>query len=175
MAATTTTESVPCFIFCGARGADKEWRERARALGHRIDTSLPRDKDLEPYRTQTIAVGRALGRTFPTSNTYIDDLLMRNIKAASKTHAIYAVGYLDNEGRIAGGTAWACMAMIARHDPTDALYFFDQGTNSWMRWNEVSFTKLGADMPPKPRDTWLGIGSRDLSSAGLNAIRTLWT
>jgi hypothetical protein len=168
----------PVFIFCGAKGADTEWRQRAIAFGHTIDKSLPRDRDLETYRTQTEAVGRALGRTFPTGRASVDQLLMRNIKAAAKTKLIYAVGFLDEHNALVGGTAWACCAMIERADPTDRLYFFNQTNATWNQYVPTSHAFVimtNAPPLPAPGEIWLGIGSRELIPAGTAAIRAIWT
>lgn len=174
-----TMATRPCFIFCGARGADSEWLAKANALGHVVNQSLPRDRDLHDYFEQTCAIGRALRRPFPTNKPFTNQLLMRNIKAAMMTNLIYAVGFFDGEGHIRGGTAWACQTMIERRNVSDRLYFFDQVSRRWYIYDHEarSFRFMTGDaVPPAPSggEIWLGIGSCNLSQSGVDAIRALW-
>jgi len=169
------SESKSCFISCGAEGADTEWLHQAAEHGHQVVTALPRDTDLEKYREKTKEIAAILGRGFPTNKPYVDRLLMRNIKAASMTHRIYAIGYCDEYLSIAGGTAWACYTMMSRDDPSDELFFFDQSKDQWLSYDHgTRRLKKIADKPPIPSGTWLGIGSRKLTYVGKNAIQSLW-
>ena len=162
----------PCFIFCGAIGADSLWKVWAERARHRIVECLPTGGGLEQYREETIRVGHSLHRPFPTLIPYTNLLLMRNIKAVSMTKQIYAVGLLKGK-EIQGGTAWACQAMINRNDQTDVLYFFDQITGHWYRYSREASGFVPA-LPFAPIGTWLGIGSRDLTPIGEKAIAEVW-
>lgn len=161
-------------ICCGAKGADSEWKIRASRAGHELRDCLPSDASLDNYRPLAKQVATFMGRRFPTSYTSIDRLLLRDVKAAEQTHQIYAIGYLASSTSVKGGTAWACMSMIMRNDSSDCLYFFDQNIAAWLKYDhrERRFVPM-TQPPPVPSGVWLGIGSRNITPAGIAAIRAL--
>ena len=77
---------------------------------------------------------------------------------------------------IAGGTAWACQLYIdrCRNEAIDPnLYVFDQVTTQWYVWNRGLWDRM--DAVPPPCGTYTGIGSRDITDAGVSAIIKAYT
>lgn len=161
------------FINCGAVGADTEWCKFAKLHGHKQIDITPNDGDLRVYYKRTNQIAKILKRTFPTKNSYVNNLLLRNIKASNVVSQIYAVGKFDLYGNIVGGIAWTCCELIDRNHAS-IVYFFDQTKKNWYLYNHNIARFMSCNIPPRPTGTWLGIGSRDLSIDGRNAIVSVW-
>ena len=54
-----------------------------------------------------------------------------------------------------------------KHFPVCELYLFDMNTNTWMQWWE---TWKEIKKPPIPTGRYAGIGSREITDAGIRAI-----
>lgn len=176
----------------GAEGADLQWGMNAGRAGQSvIHWSFEKHKCHAP-EVETVRLtedqlsvadpflaraNETLKRRWPASNPYVGNLLRRNYYQIAWAEAVYAVGEMKN-GEIQGGTAWATQMYMDRflRDGTDLtlarLYFYNQATRTWMFWNGIWQTLIGA--PPTPAGVWAGIGSRDLQDHGKWAIRELW-
>jgi hypothetical protein len=56
------------------------------------------------------------------------------------------------------------------------IYVFDQSINSWFRWSysTMSFIKLEGSPIIKTQD-FAGIGTREITEEGINAIKDVYT
>jgi hypothetical protein len=52
------------------------------------------------------------------------------------------------------------------------LYLFDQTSQAWYQWDKI-WSKMSA-VPPTPTGVYAGIGSRDMTEAGIAAINALY-
>jgi hypothetical protein len=111
----------------------------------------------------------------PDKYLYVRNLLRRNYYQVKDTERVYAVADIE-DGMVSGGTAWAVQMFIDRvNGAACECYVFDQLTEQWYVWNGLnSRVRWNAlESPPEPHGVWTGIGSRDLSTEGKEAIRTL--
>lgn len=83
--------------------------------------------------------------------------------------AVYAVGWVNPDGTVTGGTGWAAELAKHWHKP---LYVFDQGAERWLLWSGEAFEDCEPPVVSERRFT--GAGTRRLSAAGKEAIRALF-
>lgn len=174
----------------GADGADLQWGMMAGRIGHSVihwsfnghKSSAP---EVELVRLDDESLAEAdeflkranltLKRRFPGKNRFVNNLLRRNFYQTRWAKSFYGVGILDS-GRIMGGTAWAAQMYMDRftHGGESMkecqLYFYDQATDMWMKWDGSWSTTLEV---PMPTGVWAGVGTRDLSENGKWAIRNV--
>lgn len=106
-----------------------------------------------------------LKRKFPTNSWYVNNLLRRNYYQVKDTKKIYAI-IKFKDGLIDGGTAWAVYMGIMLG--VKEIYLFDMKTNKWYDQKQVEV------VPPKPEGVYTGIGSRELTDQGIEAINNLY-
>lgn len=195
----------PFFFSGGAKGADMEWADVARGMGYpivhcrsgRATVYSPAQERLvlgpthlamgTPYLVEANATVK---RTvpIPSRNDYVLALLQRNYWSIRYADSVYAVGYLDAQRKVAGGTAWACAMFLDQWSRTQVLdgiatvdaplFFYDQAAHEWLvatvngTERERGWRTIASPPKPGPKAKWCGIGSRDLSAAGTAAIRT---
>jgi len=118
---------------------------------------------------------KAIGRRLPARGSYTRKLLQRNYAIVKDAQAVYAVGKLMKGGRglgIDGGTAWGCEIFALWHP--DTLFFFDMVSETWLT-RKFGAWKLCEVLPsPTTFVHCAGIGSRELTDAGRNAIGALF-
>ena len=174
----------------GADGADLQWGMCAGSAGHTVvhwtfkghSSKAPKAEISELSEEQLLVADESLTRAnqtmkrrFPGSSWFVNSLLRRNYYQIKWAESVYAVSKLV-KGQVSGGTCWATQMYMDRFtfDGEDManchLYLFDQDQAQWFSW---SGDWIAIDTPPVPTGVWAGIGSRDLTDAGKNAIRTL--
>lgn len=178
----------------GAKGADTLWAIYAEKYGHNIihyitgringpNQYVVTDEQLNVVKPFVVHANKTLGRRYPTK-PYINKLLERNFYQINNTNSLYSVGYLEPDGRIKGGTAWANQMFYQQYGSTKPAYFFDQFRERWYlmigdpgssnltvfddRWENIN-------KPPRPSGVYTGIGSRELLISGQEAIKNLYT
>lgn len=176
----------------GAKGADTAWGDSALNAGHDLvhwifdGYNIHNIKNYSILDTDKLSVAdqyldianKTLQRKWPTGSNFVNNLLRRNYYQVYLSDRIYAIGQFTNDNsllKIKGGTAWACQMYIDRwiYTNSDAnmdkcqLYFFDQISNTWNKWNKIWHQ---INMPPAPSEVYAGIGTRELSNAGRQAI-----
>lgn len=179
----------------GADGADTEFGKAATKAKHTVvhwsfdehKTKLKKnvyDLDQEKLLTADPFIIRAnasLKRKFPASSEYTNNLLRRNYFQAKWCERLYAVskfGGAETLLNVDGGTAWAIQMYADRflYDrelfDNCELYMFDQTSSKWFKWKRIW---QYIEKPPVPYGVYAGIGSRDLTSAGLAAIKSLYS
>jgi hypothetical protein len=178
----------------GADGADTVWGRTAERYGHEVvhwsfDGHSIIDKkykcDLDDYKLRQAdsfldLANKSIQRRWPTSKAFINNLLRRNFYQIYWSGSVYAVASFSNDTsllKISGGTAWACQMFVDRwlystnYIQDIPLYFFDQKSKCWYKWNGswVNIIK-----PPQPSKVYAGIGTRDLTPAGRAAIEDVY-
>jgi hypothetical protein len=177
----------------GAKGADLAWGEVASKHGHKvIHYSFENHKTKAPKETlfvlnndlllaadpHLVRANQTLKRSWPVRWASTANLLRRNYYQITNSEALYAVSTLDEDGKVAGGTAWAIEMYLNLHGP-DKLYLFDQEQNKWLfhsalGWHSCKpFGIFGP--PPAPNGIWTGIGTRDLNENGMIAIESVFS
>jgi hypothetical protein len=176
----------------GARGADSLFGELAARHKHAVvhfsfnghNSDCPRDtililSDEELAKADELLVlcARKLGRTFPSKNDYVNNLLRRNYYQVNQTERVYAVAPLDKTGQVVGGTAWAVQMAIQRG--IKEIYLFDCFADRWYTydimaewddfWKPTDYLNI-----PRPHGFYAGIGTRELPDAGIQAIEGLY-
>lgn len=174
----------------GAEGSDKAWDEIGRSFGvtdHRhyrpydydnapSDVRARIDEDVEK-------AAKALGRPSIFKGF---KLVKRNWFQVENSDAIFAIGYQvppggrDSRGFVneafktvvAGGTGWAVEMAIQKAKP---VYLFDLKHKKWFKWNYHidDFDRVDIN-PPKLTQHFAGIGTREITSAGLTAITNVY-
>ena len=173
----------------GAKGADTEWGEAGARYGVRSmhywygkrtsnGNSEVSEQDFNEGWEKVLLANETLHRR-PDK---FKNLLSRNWMQVREAEAVFAVSSIDDGFNpvhsgghvfhpVSGGTGWACQMAIDAGKP---LYVFDQKKEAWF-----SFTGNGGDdipgwhrlgEPPVLTRSFAGIGSRDLTPAGRQAI-----
>lgn len=176
------TENI-CFSG-GAIGADTQWGHSATRDGHKvIHYSFDGHKtNVDPstvFRLSQAQLNRAdkdLARASKTlkrstgKNLFVKNLLRRNWWQIINTHAVYAVSTIDQNNQVTGGTAWAIEMAIMKMVPK--IYVFDQNAALWYNWDySDNIWNNIKNKPEQPLGKWTGIGTRDLNSRGIEAIK----
>jgi hypothetical protein len=125
---------------------------------------------------------------------YERHLLERDYNMVREAQALYAVGHFlehtehDSRLRIAGHTSWTTelfLDILLARDPTIhddnvmlPVYFFSQDTSKWYQLHHTSmdnfrWVHIDSDKVTKPHGNYVGIGSRELTNVGTNAIMKL--
>jgi len=176
----------------GAEGADQEWGKCAEKAGHnvvhygfagigsrhKVNYILLED-ELKEADSYIEKADKLLKRgNFTNYSNYVKNILRRNWWQVSNSERVYAVAPLNIEdGTVRGGTGWAVQNAIDMHIPE--VYLFDMPRRIWYRYDG---TLNGIQMwvnewgwkPPKPYGNYTGIGSREITDAGLEAIRKVY-
>jgi hypothetical protein len=107
--------------------------------------------------------------------TYPDTPLFRRVLQSiwhqvNSAGEVFAVGVIQGDQTVKGGTGWA--AELGRHwkKPT---YVYDQERRGWYRWQDSEWTKCETE-PTISSSRFTGTGTRFLSDDGRAAIRSLF-
>ena len=157
---------------------DRSVRSIPASLSHIIDLST---EELELHRSKVERVCSILRRCpLSRQNSYVQNLLLRNAWQVADVESVYAVGELESGTSLGvrGGTAYACelFAMRFQHDGPLPIFFFDQRPTHtcWMQPKRSDGRlRWEASSPPVPRGPFAAIGTRELTSAGRDAISRL--
>ena len=177
----------------GAQGADAAFGEAAITAGHQVvhwsfnghktnvdHVYMLNDEQLHAADPHINIANKSLLRTFPSKKDYTNNLIRRNYYQVKWCESVYAISSFKNDSsmlKVDGGTAWAVQMYVDRflfdQEPFKLckLYLFDQKSNEWYQWNKI-WTRI--DKPPRPDGVYAGIGTRELTDAGLAAINSLY-
>jgi hypothetical protein len=113
------------------------------------------------------------------------NLLARNWAQVKYSDQIFAIGYIINPKEksksgyyskakiqtIDGGTGYACMMGILNNKE---LYVFNLKDNNWYRWSYTTDKFIKCIEEPKiTKFNFAGIGTREITNAGIEAIEKL--
>jgi len=142
-----TQSSLPVVFSGGAIGSDQLWADKATMkniftcvlsfTGHTVAYSHSKkelvlklgNKELVSVDQNVNKISALLHRHIKFD--FIRNLMRRNMYQIQQADRVYAIGYIDNQGKIDGGTAWACEAFF-QLGKTD-LYIFDINSCMWLK------------------------------------------
>lgn len=169
----------------GAEGADLQFGMTAGHAGHSvIHWSFKDHKTYAPEQEVVILTpdqldaadehckqaSLTLKKYYPPKSVYVKNLLRRNWYQVAAAERVYAVSTIVN-GIVEGGTSWATQMFIDRFNGESCeCYVYDQLEEKWFKWNGVW---EAVESPPAPFGVYAGIGTRNLNTAGKQAIRSL--
>lgn len=184
-----------------AKGADSCFINLALESNHRVEVCIAHnhrvpnisgvyiDRLVDVQKAQTLVnrANESLHRSIRGLSPYALGYILRDTYQIQGTDAVYAVGYFEqqiNPGpwtvQVKGGTAWAVQSYVdsCRNEPQKLeLLFFDQNQRKWFKGylDNQGFRWLSVWEPSnKVVNVYTGIGSRDLTPEGIQAIRSLY-
>lgn len=86
----------------------------------------------------------------------------------NKGFQVFAVGWIQPNDTVKGGTGWAVELAKLFHRP---LSVFDQDRQAWFSWENNAWVE---SLPVIESKTFVGTGTRHLSDAGKRAIEDLF-
>lgn len=129
------------------------------------------DEQLDEATKPVYIASRKLGVNIPT-DPYVSKLIKRNYYQIRYSDSVYSVTTIV-DGKPTGGTRWAIQMMIDRQ-ADKPIYVFDQITNLWHQYDYHSKKYFVIDVVPKPTGIFAGIGTRNTTSEGIDAINSLF-
>jgi hypothetical protein len=179
-----------------AEGSDKEWANVGKefGIGKQVDytpqtlqkLSEAQRKEIEDAYQQAV---QDLGRkslqynwSSPQKEDYSGGLVRRDYLQAKAADSVFAIGTIVNPGdknkagyaiksktqSVDGGTGYAVQMAINLGKP---VYVFDQVKKAWYEWNGSIFVQT---FTPTLTPKFAGVGTRELSEAGKQAIRDVY-
>ena len=109
----------------------------------------------------------SLGRRYPPSNAYVRTLLQRNYYQVVNSDAVFAIGNIAGN-IVEGGTGWAVQMAIDQGKP---VYVFNQKDNNWYTYSNGKFIQTSTPVLTK---NFAGVGTREITEAGKNAIKAVY-
>ena len=82
---------------------------------------------------------------------------------------VFTVGWIQPDDTVKGGTGWAAELGKLFNRP---LSVFDQDRNRWYTWKDKGWVE---DIPVIEHKTFVGTGTRNLTDAGKQAIKDLFS
>ena len=165
----------------GARGADDIWGTVGEKYGitsrHYYVEGNKTPKGNTPITQEQanaadaalIKANKTLQRTFPTSKTYVNNLLRRNYYQVVNSDAVFAITEIV-DGVPQGGTGWAVQMAVDMGKP---VAVFSQDQNQWFAWYSAEKTWEAVDTPTLTKN-FAGIGTRNLNTVGRKAIKEVY-
>lgn len=159
----------------GAIGSDSAWDEIGKEFGmvnnrhYYYGTKTPKGnyliskEEFEEGKERVYLANKTLHRK---PDPYIN-LLARNWMQVKNSESVYAIGSIKNN-LVDGGTGWAVQMAI---DSGRGVYVFDQDKKNWFTW-ETNFSI--AIYTPILTQSFAGIGTREITNDGLQAIRDVY-
>ena len=166
----------------GAKGSDSYWDEIGREHGFNNHIhywykkmnpkSEPQHQVTEEDYLEGVKMIERANLTLKRQNInkYMH-LLARNWSQVKYSDSIYAIGFIQkNMKSVKGGTGWAIAMSI---DSEKDTYIFDQDKEKWFYW-DYNNKKFLTCVTPSLTKNYAGIGSREISESGINAIRNVY-
>ena len=166
----------------GARGAEAEFGACAETWGltelnFSFDGRAPeRSRGLVNLTEDELAQGAVsqvylqskMHRAYPETSSF-RKMLQTIWHQVSTAGQVFAVGVLQEDGTVRGGTGWAVELARHWHKP---VFVYDQERKGWFAWRDTEWVQDAAPVVSERR--FCGTGTRDLSDDGRRAIRELY-
>ena len=112
-------------------------------------------------------VFQVLGRRFQTG-TGIRRVIMLMFHAVVRTDELFAVGWIQDDGTVKGGTGWGVeLAKLFNR----TVHVLDQEKEKWFTWSKPGWS---ASEPMLPQSRFSATGTRRLTESGQQAIEDLF-
>ncbi len=179
----------------GALGADTEWETigqefgvKTRAYSHKTPLHQSPNK-VEISESDYKEGVEEINKANKWLNRYgihkYMNLLARNWAQVKYSDEVLAIGVIVKKGEknpkgyynkgkydmVDGGTGYACQMAINHQKP---VYVFDQIRDKWFRWSYSSLCYLECKCPQISHQNFAGIGTREIKSNGIQAIRDVY-
>lgn len=164
----------------GAVGSDTVWDTVGKLFGlgnsaHYFGAGNKTPKGNTPLTAEQLAkadpalkkANESLGRRYPPSSAYVRTLLQRNYYQVANSDAVFAIGNIAGN-IVEGGTGWAVQMGIDQGKP---VYVFNQKDNNWYTYSNGKF--IQTDTPVLTKN-FAGVGTREITEAGKNAIKAVY-
>jgi hypothetical protein len=99
-------------------------------------------------------------------------LLARNWFQVKNSDSIYAIGELKSKREVTGGTGWS-IRMSIDNEKRD-IFVFVQTLNKWVRFDYSTSSFVSYPHIPMLTKNFAGIGTRQITEEGINAIRNVY-
>jgi hypothetical protein len=166
----------------GARGAESEFGACAQEWGitelnFSFDGRAPeRTRGLVNLTEEELAQGAVsqiylqskMHRAYPETPGF-RKMLQTIWHQVSTAGQVFAVGVIQEDGTVRGGTGWAVELARAWHKP---LHVYDQERKGWFAWRDGGWAAERTPVISERR--YCGTGTRELSEHGRRAIRDLY-
>ncbi len=137
--------------------------ERRRGLVELDDEELQRGDVSRTWLT------KRMNRTYDTSRRF-QKLLQTLWHQVTDAREVFAVGAIQADGTVRGGTGWAVELARLWGKP---VHVFDQPTAAWFSWDGERWGEA-AEPPAIGSARFCGTGTKHLDERGRNAIRELF-
>lgn len=169
-------------LYSGAhRGAEAEFGKQAERWGikevhfsfegHAAERSqglrVLGSAELDKGDVSMEIVSTRMGRSYSKADK-IRKVIQTIFHMVNNGHQVFAVGWIQPNGTVKGGTGWGVELAKLFNRPTSV---YDQDRKGWFSWES---TRWVADTPVISHDTFVGTGTRNLSDDGREAIEALY-
>src|SRR5678816_3380083 len=126
------------------------------------------EEELAQGAVSQVYLQSKMHRTYPDSPQFRRMLqtIWHQVNTASE---VFAVGVIQDDGTVRGGTGWA--VELARHWKKPVCVF-DQDRGTWLTWDDGTWRDAGD--PTVSERRFCGTGTRSLTDGGRKAIRDLF-
>jgi hypothetical protein len=179
----------------GAVGSDTEWENIGKEFGVKTmaySYKTPKHQSVnkveiadEDYKEGVEEINKANKWLNRYGIHKYMNLLARNWAQVKYSDQIIAIGYIVKKGEknpkgyynkgkfdmVDGGTGYACQ-MAINHQKE--VYVFDQLRDKWFRWSYSSLKYVECQCPKISYQNFAGIGTREIKSRGVQAIRDVF-
>jgi len=114
---------------------------------------------------------KILNRNITNISSYVKNLISRDWYQVKNSDAIFAIGRLQTEKIVLGGTGWAIQLAVDNKKP---IYLFEQNDNQWYYYDYESDRFEIYEEIPKLTEKFAGIGTREINNNGIQAIKNLF-
>jgi hypothetical protein len=114
---------------------------------------------------------KILNRNIFNITSYVKNLISRDWFQVKSSESIFAVGILQTENIVRGGTGYAVQLAVDNRKP---IYLFEQNDNQWYYYDYESNRFEIYEEIPKLTEKFAGIGTREINDNGINAIINLF-
>lgn len=174
---------ITCFTG-GASGADFVWenesiKKNINVIAYSFDGHNTKSNNRFILNNNQLKEGiehikianKRLNRNISNLSFYVKSLISRDWFQVKSSDAIFAIGLMENETNVKGGTGYAVSCAIDNKKP---IYFFEQNHNQWYYFDyESNKFEIYEDIPILTKN-FAGIGTREINQNGINAIKSLF-
>jgi len=113
---------------------------------------------------------KILNRNIYNTSSYVKNLISRDWFQVKSSDTIFAIGNLQTENTVRGGTGYAVQLAVDNKKP---IYLFEQNDNQWYYYDyESNKFEIYEDVPILT-EKFAGIGTREINDNGIKAIKKL--